>query len=155
MHDLDTRTAVFELNDKGHGIRAIARALKVSRNAVRRILRSKQKGVPPLERPQKAAPHLERIREHHAECAGNLVRVHEKLADEQVELPYSTLTRFCRQHGIGVKEKKPAGEYHFEPGQEQQHDTSPHRVKVGNAMRLLQCAAVVLCGGPRKLDHLA
>ena len=42
MHDLDTRTAVFELKDKGHGIHAIARALKISRNSVRDILRSKQ-----------------------------------------------------------------------------------------------------------------
>jgi transcriptional regulator with XRE-family HTH domain len=105
MHDLDTRTAVFELNEKGQGIRAIARALKISRNAVRKILRSRQKEVPSLERAQKAEPHLERIRELYAECEGNLVRVQEKLTDEKVELSYPTLTRFCRLHGIGVKEK--------------------------------------------------
>ena len=145
MHDLDTRTAVFELDEKGHRIRVIARALKISRNAVRKILRSKQKAVPPLERAQKAEPHLERIRELYAECEGNLVRVQEKLAEEQVDLSYPTLTRFCRLHGIGVKEKRPAGEYHFAPGEEMQHDTSPHRVKVGDARRGLQCASVVLC----------
>jgi len=136
---------VFELKERGHGVRAIARVLKISRNAVRSILRSGHKEVPVLQRAEKADPHLERIRELYAECRGNLVRVHEKLADARVELSYSALTSFCRRHGIGVKEKEPAGEYHFNPGQEMQHDTSPHRVKIGGVWRLLQCASLVFC----------
>jgi transposase len=145
MHDLDTRTAVFELKRKGHGIRLIARALGLSKNTVKSILKSGQREVPSLERAQKAEPHLDQIRELYAECKGNLVRVHEKLVDADVELPYSTLTAFCRHNGIGVKEKVPAGEYHFKPGQEMQHDTSPHRVKIGGALRLVQCASLVFC----------
>lgn len=145
MHDLDTRTTVFELKRAGHGVKAIARALKIARNTVRDILRSEQKEVPDVERTQSAEPHVGLIRQFHAECDGNLVRVHEKLADKGIELPYSTLTAFCRRQGIGVKEKERAGQYHFGPGKEMQHDTSPHRVKIAGVWRLLQCASVVFC----------
>ncbi|MBW2735591.1 MAG: IS21 family transposase [Deltaproteobacteria bacterium] len=60
-------------------------------------------------------------------------------------MSYSSLTSFCRRHKIGVVPKKPAGRYHFAPGEEMQHDTSPHDVKVGDKMRRLQCASLVLC----------
>lgn len=36
MLDLETRTAILRLHREGHGSRRIARALGVSRNAVRR-----------------------------------------------------------------------------------------------------------------------
>ena len=47
------------------------------------------------------------------------------------ELSYPALTAFCRRHGIGQAPMVPAGHYHFEPGEEMQHDTSPHEVDVG------------------------
>ncbi len=40
MQDRDTRTAILQLRDKGHGIRRIAKALKVSRGTVKRVLKS-------------------------------------------------------------------------------------------------------------------
>ena len=43
----------------------------------------------------------------------------------------------------GAKER--AGTYSFEPGEEMQHDTSPHDVEVGGKKRRLQCAALILC----------
>jgi hypothetical protein len=58
---------------------------------------------------------------------------------------YSTLTGFCRRHGIGVKPKVPAGRYPFDPGREMQKDTSPHDVQVGGKVRRLQCAGLVMC----------
>jgi hypothetical protein len=73
------------------------------------------------------------------------VRVHEELAAANIHIPYTTLTGFCRRHGIGVKEKKRVGRYPFEPGQEMQHDTSPHRVQIGDRQRKLQCASLILC----------
>jgi len=60
-------------------------------------------------------------------------------------VPYSTLTGFCRRHGVGVKPKKPTGRYHFEAGEEMQHDTSPHKVDIGGRRRVVQCASLVLC----------
>lgn len=61
------------------------------------------------------------------------------------ELSYPALTAFCRRSGIGQKPAVPSGQYHFEPGQEMQHDTSPHEVKLGGTKRLVQTASAVLC----------
>ena len=146
MLDRDIRNAVLELRGKGHGIRAIARALKISRNSVKRILGSGNIDVPTPDRPEKAEPYLDQIRGLYNLCEGNLVRVQEKLAEKGVtDFAYSTLTAFCRRHGIGVKEKKAAGRYHFEPGEEMQHDTSPHDVRIGGRKRRVQCASLVFC----------
>jgi len=101
--------------------------------------------VPSLERPSSADPHREQIVELYAACQGNLVRVHEELEADVVSIPYSTLTGFCRREGIGVLPTKRTGEYHFDPGEEMQHDTSPHKVLVGGKQLLVQCASLVLC----------
>ncbi len=145
MLDLETRTAILRLHREGHGLRTIARALKVSRNAVRRVLASGRAEVPRLERPEQLGPHIELVEDLHERCAGNLVRVVEELEVSGIEVAYATLTAFCRRHGIGVKDKTPSGQYHFEPGEEMQHDTSPHRVRIGGVMRTVQCASLVLC----------
>lgn len=145
MLDLDTRTAILKLAEQGHGPRTISRTLRLSRNAVRRVLRSGQAVVPRLERDEQLAPHLERIRDLYVTCEGNRVRVVEKLAALGVEVGYSSLTAFCRRHGIGTKPPRVAGQYSFGPGEEMQHDTSPHTVPVGGVRRLLHCASCVLC----------
>src|SRR5258706_6865465 len=144
MRDRDTRTAILELNKKGHGVRVISRSLEVSRKTIRRVLSTGSADVPTLERIELAEPHEERIRALFLLCKGNLVRVHEELAAGDVVLPYSSLTAFCRRRGIGQIPKKPAGAYHFDPGQEMQHDTSPHTVLVGTKLRKLQCASLVM-----------
>lgn len=145
MRDRDTRTAILELSKNGHGLRVISRTLGVSRRTIRRVLKSGSAEVPSAPRPELAEPHEERIRALFLQCKGNLVRVHEELAAGHVELPYSTLTAFCRRRGLGQEPKKPAGTYHFDPGQEMQHDTSPHTVLVGRRLRKLQCASLVMC----------
>jgi hypothetical protein len=65
--------------------------------------------------------------------------------DDALDVPYSTLTAFCRRRGIGVEPPKPKGRYHFKPGQEIQHDTSPHDVVIGGKQQRVQCASAVLC----------
>ncbi len=145
MLDLDTRTALLRLHREGHGTRAIARALGITKNTVKRVLRQGVVEAPSVEREEKAEPYLEQILELHQRCKGNLVRVWEELGASGVTLTYSTLTGFCRRRGIGVQEPTRAGQYHFEAGEEMQHDTSPHDVTVGGKQRRLQCASVVLC----------
>jgi transposase len=145
MIDHDRRTAILSLSRAGNGVRAIAKALGVSRNTVKKVLTSASAEVPPLERDSKLTPHLDRVRELHRTCRGNLVRVRELLAAEGIEVGYSTLTGFCRRHSIGVRPKKRVGQYHFEPGEEMQHDTSPHSVVIGCRRQLVQCASLVLC----------
>jgi transposase len=145
MLDQSTRAAILKLEQQGHSIRGIARALKLSRGAVRQVLRSATEIVPRRVRPEKATPYREQILKLYARCKGNLVRVHEELVVAGAQLCYQALTAFCRRQGIGRERKQPVGEYHFEPGQEMQHDTSPHRVEIGGQLRLVQTASLVLC----------
>ena len=154
MQPRDIRAAIFTLQRQGSGLRSIARALRISRNTVRRVLSSGSVEVPAIQRAEKAEPHDEQIRALYILCRGNLMRVHEELAAKGVELPYSTLTGFCRRHGLGQKPKERAGRYHFDPGEEMQHDTSPHDVMVGGRLRRLQCASLVLCYSRRIFAQL-
>jgi transposase len=150
MLDQTQRQTILTLREAGHGIRAIARALGISRIAVKRVLASGDAQPPPVERAEKAEAHRDDILALYAECKGNLVRVHEELAVRGiVTLSYPALTAFCRKHGIGHAPKKPAGRYTFEPGKEMQHDTSPHDVDIGGALRRVQTASLVLCHSHR------
>ncbi|MBK5257525.1 MAG: IS21 family transposase [Vicinamibacteria bacterium] len=141
----EQRMAVLELHTKGVSKRQIARLLKVSRGSVVKVIRSQQTTVPQIERAEKADPFRQDIEQLLKDCSGNLVRVHEELSKEGAALSYSALTAFCRRRGIGQEPKIPEGRYHFGPGQEQQHDTSPHKVKLGGVEHLAQTASLVLC----------
>jgi hypothetical protein len=112
---------------------------------VRKVLREGSAEVPELDRPEKAEPYRQQILELLASCKGNLVRVHEELLAAGAQLSYPAVTAFCRRHGIGQEPIVPSGRYHFEPGEELQHDTSPHNVVIGGRKRLVQTASGVLC----------
>ncbi len=139
------RTAILELHRKGMGVRRIAKTLKISRTTVKKVIRSEDPDPPQILRLSKAEPHRQEILELYAECRGNLVRVWEELQEKKVELSYPALTAFCRREGIGQKPKVPSGRYDFLPGQETQHDTSPHRAKIGGTWRKIQTAGAILC----------
>jgi transposase len=143
--DQSTRAAILKLREQGHSIRGIARAMKVSRGAVREVLRSATEIVPVLVRPEKATPYRDQILELYTRCQGNLVRVHEELVASGAQLSYQALTAFCRRQSIGHQPPEPAGEYTFGTGQEMQHDTSPHRAEIGGQLRPVQTASLVCC----------
>jgi len=142
-----TRAEILRLYHKENkGKRAIAKALNISRRAVKTVLESGTAEVPKIEREEQLAEHYDRIVALYDECKGNVVRVHEELlARHKVETSYSTLTAYCRRNGIGVKEKIPTGSYDFGPGEEMQFDTSPHDVTLGGKRTRLQCASIVFC----------
>jgi transposase len=148
--DQSTRAAILKLREQGHSIRGIARAVKCSRGAVREVLRSATERVPLLVRPEKATPYRDQILELYTRCKGNLIRVHEELAASGAQFSYQALTAFCRRQGIGHEPPRPVGEYLFHPGQEMQHDTSPHRAEIGGQRRPVQTASLV-CGYSRLL----
>ncbi len=145
MLDEATRAAILRLRKEGHGTRSIARALGISRSSVKDVLKSGSAEVPALERSEKADPFRDEIVGLYADCKGNLVRVHKKLLERGATLSYQALTAFCRRHGIDHEPKKPAGQYHFAPGEEMQHDTSPHDAEIGGKLRRVQTASLVLC----------
>jgi len=144
MLDQSTRSAILRLHEEGHGTRAIARALSISRGAVKEVLATGTAEVPRASRGEKGEPYRAQILELLSSCKGNLLRVHEELVAEGATLSYPALTAYCRRHEIGHVPAKPVGQYHFEPGEEMQHDTSPHDVIIGGKKRRAQTASLVL-----------
>jgi transposase len=145
MLSQNQRTTILELHAQRVSKREIARVLNISRLSVRKVLRANSAEVPKLLRPEKAEPYRQQILELLDSCKGNLVRVREELAASGVHLSYSTLTAFCRRHGIGQQPIVPSGNYHFQPGEEIQHDTSPHELELSGKRRKVQTASAVLC----------
>ena len=145
MLDEATRSAIFKLHEQGHGSRAIAHALGIARESVRRVLDSGRAKVPEMNRAQLAEPWREQILELHRRYQGHLGRVHEALTERGAALSYPALTAFCRRHGIGRAPPRPAGRYEFGPGTEMQHDTSPHRAKIAGVLTRVHSASLVLC----------
>ena len=145
MLDQELRRTILQLSERGLSRRRIAKVLGVSRGAVAEVIGRGSSEVPRIVRPERAEAHRDYILELIATCKGNLVRVHEELQKEGADLSYQALTGFCRRHGLSTEEKKPAGSYHFGPGEEMQHDTSPHDVKIAERLRRVQTASLVLC----------
>jgi len=145
MLSKEQRTTILELHAQRVSKGEIARLLGISRLSVRKVLRAGSAEVPEIDRPEKGESYRQQILELLASCKGNLVRVHEELVAAGAELSYPALTAFCRRHGIGQEPVVPSGRYHFEPGQELQHDTSPHDVVIGGRKRRVQTASGVLC----------
>ncbi len=124
-------------------MREISRLLALSRNTVRRILRAPAGNV--AETPPCDEATLGRLKAAFARARGNVVRVRELLADDGLDVAYSTLTRWVREADLRGPPRR-AGEYNFVPGQEMQHDTSPHRVRFASTDKpvSVQCAGLVL-----------
>lgn len=152
MTPMEIRHSVQVLQAQGQSLREISRLLRLSRNTVRRILRTPDTRDAPT--PQAGAGPLEpalqqRLQEVYARARGNAVRMGQILGEEDgLSLPYSTLTRWVRRAELRQRPKR-SGQYHFEPGQEMQHDTSPHRLEVAGAGQLAQCASLVLAYSQR------
>ncbi len=112
------RQAILTLKEQGRPLREISRALKVSRNTVRRVLRDRPRSKAALEDPR-----LQTIGELlpalFGDCKGNAVRIQELLkAQHGLDIPYSTLTRLIRERTELRAPKKRSGTYTFGPGED-------------------------------------
>jgi transposase len=140
----ELRQAIRVLKAQGRPLREISRALKVSRNTVRRVLREGEQPQTPAEDPRLEAI-VELLPQLYRDCKGNAVRIGEILRDtHRIEIAYSTLTRLIREHTELRTGKKRSGTYTFGPGEEMQHDTSPHHLTLGGKKVKAQCASLVL-----------
>jgi len=141
MKSKEIADSVRTLRAQGRSLHEISRLLRLSRNTVRRILRAP--ATPKVAGAAQAAVQ-QRLEAVYARAQGNAVRMAQILASEyDMELPYSTLTRWVRQAELRGAPKR-SGEYHFAAGQEMQHDTSPHRLMIGGKTLTAQCAALSL-----------
>jgi len=141
IHD-EIRQAVCTLHTQGKSLREICRLLKLSRNAVRRILRAG--ATRPAPQPPYDATTIDLMQAALLRAQGNAVRAQELLDKEHgLQVCYSTLTRWLRDAGLREPPKR-AGEFFLDPGEESQHDTSPHRASIADKLVGAQCAAQVL-----------
>ena len=109
---------------------------------MRRILREPDRAVEAVPCDEAM---LARLRTAFERVGGNVVRVQELLAEDGHEVAYSTLTRWAREAGLRSPLRR-AGHYDFAPGEEMQHDTSPHRLTFTQTGKPVtaQCAGLVL-----------
>lgn len=132
MIDPDARNAIYQLHLAGKPVREISRQLKVSRNAVRVIIRQ-QGAMPQTVRKDKIQIDPDLLWRLYDECDGWMQRVHEKLVEEHgVQVSYPALTRILRELDLG---KSPSARCHHvpdEPGAEMQHDTTVYQVKLSD-----------------------
>ena len=142
MIPYEIRQAIQTLKAQGRSLREIGRILKVSRNTVRRVLRESEPKAPSL--PSGQGEIIELLPEIYPRCKGNAVRIQEILAEEHaIEVPYSTLTHLIREQELRDVRRR-SGIYTFGPGAEMQHDTSPHRLTLGEKTLIAQCASLIL-----------
>jgi len=151
MINADKRKAIYCLHNEGIGKRTISRQLKVSRNIVRNII--EQRGeMPYSKRSDKIQIDSELITKLFLQCDGYVQRIHEKLIEEHGQkIGYSTLTRLIRDSGL----KSGNDRCHQEPdqpGAEMQHDTTTHRVQLGD--KRIQLVASILYFRYSKVRYL-
>ena len=140
----DLRQTIHSLHKAQKSNREIGRLLKVSKSTVSTILKQ---GVDIPSRPRKSLKSQETdiesvLRELFTRCHGNAVRIKEVLEEEySVTIGYTTLKQYIRNAGLRSPLKR-VGEYCFQPGDEMQHDTSPHWVFLGDKKVKVQCASL-------------
>src|SRR5271157_3445705 len=140
----DKRKAIFLLHQGGMTASEIARKLGVSRNTVRDIIR--QGGVrPPRVRTDKKRLDEELLRRLYHQCQGRMVRVHEKLVEEEgIAVCYPTLTQMLRELGISTPQKVRCERVPDEPGLEMQHDTTVYQVELAGRRTKLVASLIYL-----------
>lgn len=138
----EARQTILSLHQARTPIRSISKILKISRNTVRSVLRDKPMTRSTSERNEELAELTAKLLPR---CKGNVVRVRELLQEEYgLDIPYSTLTHLVREARLKGDIKKRVGSYCFAPGEEAQHDTSPHKLLLGDKTVTACCAALVL-----------
>ena len=143
MIHADKRQAAQTLFSEGRSKKEISRLLNISPKSVRRLLKNNGATTPP--RQDKIAVNEELLRQTYVACNGFRQRIYEVLTEEHgLKIGYSTLTRLLRDSGIGRKHQHRYAHMEEVPGAEMQHDTSPHRVKLGTETVLVQCSSLYL-----------
>ncbi len=148
MSRLDDRTRkkIRETFKKTGNIRATARIVRVSRNAVRREIRPRTRDAPAvdLSRASKMDPYKSKIKYLVKEKELSAVRV---LADIK-ELGYSGGYSILKDYIRTIRPKgnrKPTAPIEHPPAFEGQMDWSPHRVVIGGKEQVVHTGSIVLC----------
>jgi transposase len=145
----DLRQTIHCLHKSGKSNHEISRLLGICRNTVKKVL-AEGISVPIVGRKKRGVDILPVLGELFNRCRGNAVRIKEVLQGEYgIHLGYTTLKDTIQRAGLREPVRR-FGEYGFGPGEEMQHDTSPHKVVIEKKEVKAQCASLIL-GYSRKL----
>ena len=87
----------------------------------------------------------ELLRRLYHECQGRIVRVHEKLVEEQgLAVCYSTLTQMLRELGLSTPQSARCQQVPDEPDLEMQHDTSVYQVELAGQRTKIVASLIYL-----------
>jgi transposase len=141
-----TQEMVLRLYSDGKSQREISRLLKLSRQTVHKVISATKKGCSASDANKNhinLPEFMTLIKMLYRRCEGNVVRIKEILGDEYNKtVAYSTLTDWIRKYHVKEQPKR-AGSYYFAPGEEMQHDTSPHQILIGEKKIKAQCASLI------------
>lgn len=140
---------ILVLSQRGHGIRAIARLLGISRNAVRRALRASARRPAQLETGEKRKSRLDEHRERIAALLGKYprltaMRVHEEIQKHGFEGSIYIVRRLVRR----LRPKpviEPYDRIETNPGFQAQADWSPYSIDIGGQVVTAHALSVTLC----------
>lgn len=158
----EVRDQVLRLHLQGHGIRWIAHHVQLSRNSVRRVLRSAESRE---ETPGECAspkaslldPYKSRIRElleeeerQRKKHSGLKPLTTRRILKELRKSGYSggrtILDTYLREvRGPGRRTRKPHRRFETPPAEEGQQDWSPYRVDLGGTTVVIQLFSLILC----------
>lgn len=145
----DLRQTIYSLHNSGKSNREIGRLLNISRNTVKSVLAQGMNVSTSQIRKNKAEIQAI-LPDIFKRCRENAVRIKEVLEEEyNLNIGYSTLKYMIQKDGLRQPIQR-VGEYCFSPGEEMQHDTSPHWVVLDGKKFKAQCASLIL-GYSRKL----
>lgn len=144
MIPLDERRTIHALFEKGIAKKKIARMLHLDPKTVRTVLQKDPQSTPARRR-DKVRVDEQLLRDLYADCDGFAWRVYEKLTEEHdVQASYSTVLRLLREYRVGKPVAPRSERFEDIPGQEMQHDTSPHRVCINGKEHKLVCSGLYL-----------
>lgn len=123
------------LFNQGVGRKEIARLVRIDVKTVRKILAGPA-SKRPADRKDKTVVDEKLLEGLYQDCKGYRQRMHELLTEEHgIPIGYSSLTRLLRAKGLGVEKKPRSCHVPDVPGEEMQHDTSEHKVRIGGVQR--------------------
>lgn len=123
------------LFNQGVGRKEIARLVQIDVKTVRKILADQLRKEPDA-RKDRIVVDEKLLEELYRDCKGYRQRMHERLTEEHgIPIGYSSLTRLLRDKGLGVEKKQRSCHVPDVPGEEMQHDTSEHKVRIGGVLR--------------------
>lgn len=144
MKTQEDQQAALTLFEKGVSKKGIAQLLSMTPKTVRKIIK-KQQIAQPQSRSTKIHIEEKILGSLYADCDGYVQRVYEKLIEEyNMSISYATVLRLVHEYGLTNGTSPRSERVEDAPGEEMHHDTSDHRIFIGNKKYKLICSGLYL-----------